>query len=372
MSHATDPYVPTPIDGHWIVWLWKPGSIDEGAFRSHSIFVSQVLRERFGKLALHFHNDPVPTSHNIAGRIEEDTHWHELDIVEFAQIGYGALPSEIRDPLTEHDIHQENWMDVILTSELYDFVFGESQSVLLVSSSPGTAAPGSIPAYGSLEEQIRATEPALGRPDTTAYSGPVYAYYIDHNDTGREGYKLINPASPINVAWDLHQGLPPQRTATPSAVSYHMRNRGNVSWIPPRTIPQHRRHVIVADRAGYHLQAAADDAKQPINPPAEQWHVRLFPVPRQMDSNHPVVGQAHRDPVMHNQLAKRVPFLSTGSWEFSDARKQVSDHWADNGYLVDEQVINNDSFGRHVDFDTSDGKLNIIRDYTALAYMPRP
>lgn len=353
---------PRSYHGRWFNWLWKPGDRAEGTYRVQSVFISRELHDVYGKRAVHYDNETVPASRDFAANFEEVEDIVELDLETLREQRFEVFPPETRGELQELGVHEENWDTVLLTSDLRDFVFGESQSVLIYSSRPGSAAPAPIPTYGAFEEHYRATEPELGRRQIPEYSGPIFAYAIDNNVSGSEPHKLVEPTAPINVAWSSGIGLPPQNNASPTNVSYHMMtNDEPTKWKKKLELPQGLRHVIVREGSEYYLQAQTDDVGKSIRG-TKQWHCRLFRVPQAMDSWYRVAGQAHQDPLDHNWLSKMTSIIPKRPWKCSDSRQQVSGHWDNSGYQIDQRQINNNTLPDGTDVQSSGGQLDLAKN----------
>ena len=355
MSQGRASEAPRSVDGWWVTWLWKRGDPTEGWFRSQSVFLSPALEELFGKRACHFENEGHPASQEAIQAIERSDAVYEIDIESLRSHRYQALPFD-QEMLSELGLSGENW-ELLLTDELSEFVFGESNSYIATTAARGSAAPASVQRYGAYETSHRSSVGSLGNGVQRRYSGPLFAYALDHNTGGASTHKLVQPVSPINVAWESSVGLPTQNTPLPTNVAFHMNTTGSSTW--GHSTLQALRHVVVADGGRYALSGQVDDVTKPISGP-KQWHARLFRVPSRMDGIHPVVAQAHRDPYDHN-LRSKLPGVSPSAWQLADARKEVSDHWVGTGFTRSRFGAGNDSAPGGMQFTSSNGTVDVVR-----------
>jgi hypothetical protein len=355
---------PESFEGLWFRWVWKPGDPSEGIYNVQSVFLSAELQERFGKVAIHYNHEPLRANIEFVNSAGENRNVVDIDLEDLRGSGFQALNESTLEDLEEEGVHAENWQKTLLTSELNDFIFGEGQSKLIYYSYPGKAAPAPVPRYGAFEDQFRASFSDLGRSRGVGYSGPLFVYAIDNNLNGTEPFKLVEPTSPINIAFQRSIGLPPQNNLTPTNVSYQMQSSDSDPWTA-RGLPQGIRHVIVQNGNKFHLQPQTDYAAKRIRL-SKQWHIRLFRIPRGMDRLYRIAGQVHKDPWDHNQLESITRNKLSTSWDYRDAREQVTSHWSNNGYKTNKVNIGNNRLPEGTVLSSCDGLISLISDNNLL------
>lgn len=350
------------FEGDWIHWFWKPGNPNRGHLRVQSVFLSEQLNEAYGLYSVHYNEEPLIASDELTNHLTET--FQTLNLEEFWASGFEAMPSDIRAVL-ENRVPSEEWRTSALPTELRTFLSGERQSIVITHTSSGAAAPAPVTSYGALEEQHRASHPALGSVSSRKYSGPLFVYKVNSNRSGSERHKLIEPQSPVNLSWRNDIGFLPNNRTTPTNISYQMQEPQNPpNWDTKRNYFQKLLHVILRDQDGYRLSSHDDDAAKPEGTPFKQWHSRLFYVPKEMDLEYQVIGQAHRDPVLHGHpsraISKNTPIKINTDWKLGESRRQVRDDWSKWGFGSTSVDIDNDTLPNGNRRNSSEGKLTMI------------
>lgn len=210
-----------------------------------------------------------------------------------------------------------------------------SKDVPLTISNASTAVIGTFREHAEGEH----TAQSAGRQSFDAdlnesYTGPLYAYKSDVSDPGPDD--LGEASGPINVAWNKDV------FAYPNTVKTFMED--SIGWAQPlimndtpRYVTYYQDTIQVVVSTDEHVRDSIDGSKQ--------YHVRLFDVSND-DPYYYVIGQAHKDPYLHNGPP----------WDFDETRDKTLVDFDENGYAspVYQGVGNGNGF------DTADGLIGRV------------
>lgn len=157
---------------------------------------------------------------------------------------------------------------------------------------------------------------------------PLY-HYASSSDAGEKQSRK----APINIGWE----------DAGSAGNVKSFMEGECDWSQYDWLPEEPRYVNDDGT----VRSTAEHVMDRIQF-TEQWHVRLYEI------DHPtydVIGQAHRDPLTHNQL------ITVDDWHFDDARANVVDAWTDNSsrYPARSSLDNGSAWDSH------NGRIAMLR-----------
>jgi len=154
--------------------------------------------------------------------------------------------------------------------------------------------------------------------------------FVYKGDNPSSWYDLGESTGPINLGWNIGKSA--------SGVASEHNTSGSYATLFAGT-----RYIINA----YGITSQNKDIGEDVcytlyctSP--EQYHARLYDNDFN-DDDASVIGQAHHDPVDHGAI-------TNPDWDFSESRKELSEHWSDTTTMD----INNGTFS------SSNGKLDYI------------
>lgn len=171
---------------------------------------------------------------------------------------------------------------------------------------------------------------------TDPYDGPLFVWKAA-NSPPSSSDDLGELTGPINVGWSQDQNI----YTNAAAINNYMELLGWTSLYAG--FPGDR--YILNYNSSNGVQVQDEHIVKGLDAPTTQYHVRAYDVPSYGGDNYWTVGQAHRDPFLHDGPP----------WNFSMARDAVRDTWDNNGFSADLLYIDNGSL-----WDTSYGYFSKI------------
>ncbi|MCO8267083.1 hypothetical protein ACOZ4B_19585 [Haloferax prahovense] len=157
---------------------------------------------------------------------------------------------------------------------------------------------------------------------------PLYHYKSSSDARDKQARK-----APINIGWE----------DIGSAGSVKSFLEGTCNWTQYDWLPEEPRYINDDGT----VKSTAEHVMDRIQF-TKQWHVRLYNIGH---DTYDVIGQAHRDPLNHNQGIK------VDNWHFDDAREEIVGCWIDNSSRYPARSsLNNGS-----DWESHNGNIAMLR-----------
>lgn len=364
-------FEPRQFDGVRIYWLWHEGDTTtlQGTtyeqYRCVSVFVSTVMNRVHDQWTFHTDEGAVlaQTGTSPVGDQIDPDDMPAQSSPDPAAVR-NALPSSAEGDLSAEHPPAPVWTDIVPEDLRTSIVFGHCDDIVVWTAAESPVID-QVRNFQVHETTLRRQRAGLSnRTSTSQYSGPLYVYKINLKQQAQTVHKpnsVIERCAPMNVAWRATLNMNASAVATemeqqfqwtsiwPSpATRYTVVTRSNQQNVPYNSIDAQRDQATKQISGRITISVAGTTISTP-----QQWHVRVFEVPNQMDTRHDVAGQAHRDPVNHGKA------VGTGStnWQFDRSRQEVATAWDTHGYTKGPLPwIGNGG----TKFQSSSGELRII------------